>query len=367
MPQLNTNIFNTRRDYHDRSLFLGERPGLFDTVNKHHPKIWSLYKEMKNNDWDENEFDYSSCNIEFKNCERNDYEMMIRTLGWQWETDSVASNSIISIMSPFISSSELTAAWTRVTDNEVTHAATYSEIVRNSFDNPREVLDQILSVSESLKRLTVVTDVMGRVHQVSHEYAAGLRENNQDTYNHAFLFTAALLMMERIQFMASFAVTFTICDTGLFQPIGKAVQKIAQDELEVHVELDKAILRNELQTPRGQVAYRQLRPQLQVLADEIVASELVWIRDGLFSDGRQLVGMTPDLLSKWMLYNARDVYDFLSLDSTYPMPEKNPLLFMNNWLNISKNQPAPQEEQIGQYRVNIMRRTDDNVIFDADF
>ena len=48
--------------------------------------------------------------------------------------------------------------------------------------------------------------------------------------------TIILLFLERLQFMASFAVTFTICSTGLFQSIGTAVQKICQDELEIHAE-----------------------------------------------------------------------------------------------------------------------------------
>jgi ribonucleoside-diphosphate reductase beta chain len=52
----------------------------------------------------------------------------------------------------------------------------------------------------------------------------------------------AMLLLERIQFMASFAITFTIAKTGLFQAIGQAVKKIAQDELEVHVEFRKQVI-----------------------------------------------------------------------------------------------------------------------------
>src|SRR5690625_4478005 len=103
----------------------------------------------KSLDWDENEFDYSSCNADFKKANRSTYDMMIKTLAWQWEADSVASRAIAPVLAPFITSSELWAAWQRISDNEVIHAATYSEIVRNSFDDPSVIIDEILRVEEA--------------------------------------------------------------------------------------------------------------------------------------------------------------------------------------------------------------------------
>lgn len=366
MTQPDSKIFNTNRNYISQNLFLGDDFGLFDTVNKQHPEIWSLYKGLKQLDWDENEFDYSSCNNDFKTCDPSTYEMMIRTLAFQWEADSIASRSIIGVVAPFITSTELSAAWTLVSANEGIHAGAYSEIVRNSFDNPHEVLDNILEVKESIVRLGTVTRLMADVYKVAHEYALGIRQNDQETYNYAFLFPAIMYLLERIQFMASFAVTFTICDTGRFMPIGKAVQKIAQDELEIHVELDKAIMINELKTPRGRIAYQAMNPIIEEALNEVVQAELDWV-DYLFSEGRQLVGMTAGLLKKWVLYNAKEVYEFFGFASPYDLPSTNPLPFMNTWLNISKTQPAPQEEDVAAYKVNIIKRTDDHKEYDIDF
>ena len=76
-------VFNyAKTDYQKPLLLLGQRPGLFDTVNRHYPEIWALYKAQKSLDWDENEFDYSSCNADFKSCSRSTYDMMIKTLAW---------------------------------------------------------------------------------------------------------------------------------------------------------------------------------------------------------------------------------------------------------------------------------------------
>lgn len=365
---MTANVFNyDKTDYERPQLLMGQKQGLFDTVNKHYPEIWKLYKAQKSLDWDENEFDYGSCNAEFKSCSKSTYDMMIKTLAWQWEADSVASRAIAPVLAPFITSSELWAAWQRISDNEVVHAATYSEIVRNSFDNPAVILNEILAVEQAHARLHRVAKAFGEGYEASHLYAVGQLPNNQDTYNKVFMTIMALLCMERIQFMASFAVTFAICDTGLFQPIGKAIQKIAQDELEIHVELDKAVLSHEMTTERGKAAYAALKDDIKALIREVVDSELAWI-DYLFSEGRELVGMNADRLAAWTLYCAKDVYNALRLeDDRYEFPKNNPLKFMEKWLNISKTQASPQEQDIAAYKVGVMRRTDEDVIFDTDF
>lgn len=362
---LPSSIFNMdKADYENTPLFLGEEPGLFDTVNKQYPKIWKLYKEMKSLDWDENEFDYSSCNADFRTCSPDTYEAMIMTLAWQWESDSIASRSIASVVSPFISSSELWAAWQRVSDNEVVHAATYSEIVRNSFDDPSTILNEVLRVKQSHGRLKTVSKALEMIYKRAHQYALGLVPNDQETYNMAFLFPVTMLLLERIPFMSSFAVTFSICDTGLFQPIGKAVQKIAQDELEVHVQLDKAVLEIEMQTDRGKRAFKELHPLITEMWKEITFGELSWNKH-LFSGNRQLVGVTNPLLDNWSLFNAGEPRDILKITDTdgLDIPEKNPLKFMERWLDISNTQPSPQEQDNAQYRVGLLTRDDEGEDF----
>lgn len=362
-------VFNTDKtpDQYRQSapLFFGKDPGLFDTVNKHYPKIWSLYKTMKSLDWSEDEFDYSQCRLDFANCPKPVYDMMIRTLAWQWEADSMASRSIAPVLAPFITDSSLWAAWQRISDNEVVHAATYSEIVRMSFDDPEKVLADILAVKESLVRLDSVKKIFDDLYTASHKYALG-KMKADEAYDFLFMGVVALLLLERVQFTASFGITFTICGTNIFQSIGKAVQKIAQDELEVHVELDKEVLRVELATERGRKAYERLKPRIKALCDEVTQSELDWT-EYMFSEGRELVGATVSSVKGWVLFNARDVYSFLDIESDFKFPKTNPMPHVEDWINISKSQAAPQEQDNNQYKVGVIIRDDDNADFAVDF
>ncbi|QVD49312.1 ribonucleotide reductase of class Ia (aerobic), beta subunit [Xanthomonas phage vB_XciM_LucasX] len=367
LPQ---NIFNTAKsDYAgtvDQSLFLGEDPGLFDTVHRNFPKIWELYKTMKSLDWDELEFDFSSCNLEFKTASKAVAQCMIRTLAWQWEADSVAANTLLVVMAPFISAPELQAAYGRITDNEVLHASTYSEIVRSSFDDPNTVLNEVLQVKEAMQRLRTVAEVLSKAKRISSELSLGLRsKDDPEVYDAILMAEVAFLVLERIQFMASFAVTFAIGETGLFMPIAKAVQKICQDEYEIHVQTHKEVLLHELRLPRGKEAFGRLRPLIKKLIDEVTLSELTWTEYAL--DGNPLVGLTAAKLKEWVLFSAKDVYEFFAIGAEFTFPKANPLPYMERWMDMSKTQASPQEQQNGQYKVNVIQRTDEGKVFQVDW
>ncbi len=360
------NLNKTQEQYSDTGLFFSGKPGLFDTVNKKYPKIWALYKEMKSLDWDESEVDYSRCNADFKNCPRSVSDMMIRTLAWQWEADSIASRAIAPVLAPFISSSELWAAWQRISDNEVIHAAAYSEIVRMSFDNPSEVLADVLSIQESVVRLEIVAKSFEDLYVVSHKYALDLIKVDQKVYNVLYKGIIALLLLERIQFMSSFAITFTIADSGWFQPIGAIVKKIAQDELEIHCELDKAVLEIEHKTTMGLLAREQTKADVLKMFNEVVEGEFAFV-DYLFSEGRSLIGTNADIIKQWVLFNAKDVAYFLDLHTEHKFPKTNPMPHLEMWLNMNKQQAAPQEQDVVAYKVGVIVDDAGNSAIDVDF
>lgn len=100
-----------------KSLFLGRKIGLIENLRNEFPKIWDLYKQLKNLDWDENEMDISSCRQQFKTCPPEVANLMVKTLAWQYEADSSASH-IGALMMPFINNTEMTCYLTELSKNE---------------------------------------------------------------------------------------------------------------------------------------------------------------------------------------------------------------------------------------------------------
>lgn len=223
------------------------------------------------------------------------------------------------------------------------HAACYSEIVRCSFERPTEVFGRILNTVESFQRLDALTKVLQEAYEVSHKYALKM-VSEEEAYDATLLFYVALYCLERIQFIASFAVTFAFGEVGMFVPIAKAIQKICQDELEVHAELDRLVLKKELATERGRESFERNKTRIHSIVNEMLKSEIDWA-NFLGSDGRELPGMTTDKLQQFAIFHAQPVYDTLGLTSPYERITKNPLPFTEDWMNINSIQASPQEEK----------------------
>ena len=268
-----------------------------------------------------------------------------------------------------------------VTGNCV-HALTYSEIVRNSFKNPNVILDEILAVQEAQGRMYAVANVMDTAYHTSYAYALGQRENDESTYNDMFMFLVALYFLERIQFMASFSITFAICKTGWFQPIGHAVKKIAQDEFEIHAQYGQGVLRALMATPRGRKAYEQCKPKMIELFTEVLTIETEWI-EYMFSEGRSLPGVNAKKIVDWTLFNANAARTFLGFKDSeltefadnftaltgdvLVWPTTNPLPYMEEYMDISASQSSPQEEKSkSDYQVNLMDSREEDDEFDFD-
>lgn len=377
-------FFNTDRKYGvETDMFLCQPAGLLDSIHRVDTTIFDIYKSVKKLDWDENEYPYGNCKNEFLNRPKHIVRKMIETIAFQWHTDSGLS-SISGLISLFNPQPDVWLAYQRVSDQEGLHGLTYAEIVRLSFPNPEEVLKDILNKVEPFQRLAIVGNTFGKIREVGLKYQLNLielakgtefkdintgfqtmEEYEQHVYDHAFLLVYALYLVERIQFMSSFAVTFAIGEEKMFTPIVQAVRRICQDEWEMHVLLDVEVLRRMLASPRGKDSYRRLRPLMNEMLDEVCMSELKWGKH-LFSDGEDLDKLNERKLRDWVCYSGTMAAKLFSLDCSLKEINENPLPYMENSLTISKVQQSNQEETNGQYMMNLIRHDDQDVIFHID-
>lgn len=361
-------VFNTEKtaeQYAGNPLFLNPPPALVDTVNQNYPTIWALYQEMRSMDWNENEFDFSNCAQDFISAPADISSMMVDTIAWQWEADSVASRAPTVIIAPFSPATEVWAAEQRITDNEQVHANTYSEIVRNGMNNPREVISNIIENAEAVRRLGVVAGELEKIAEYSREVAyMGIVNCDEDELRKAILkFYFIMLCLERVQFMASFAITFTICKAGYFQEIGQAVKKIAQDELEIHCQYRKEILNILLKSPDYSKLFNEMRSELRAILIEVIESEIYWTREFMFKD-RQLIGATADTVVQWVLFSAKDLDHTYGLECEYNWPSENPMKHLEDWLSPNILQTAPQEQTVTNYRLNVVDNDVKDEVFD---
>lgn len=358
-------IFNANKtDYHDTPLLLGQDNGLFDTINKRHKVFEDLFNRMAVYDWRETEFTFQDCNYQFRTCSKYEYDLMITTIAWQWEADTAAARSMIRILSTYITSPALWKLMVEITKNEIVHASTYSRMVELSFDHPDEIITDVVSKLEALRRMERIAGVMSHALNVAIKIETGqIARSSTEAYDAIMMLWCALLCMERIQFVASFAVTFGKGNAGKFVQFSNAVSKICTDELEVHAETDFAVLEIEFGTERG-IGFLQRRGgDILALVDDVRQSELNWI-DHIAANGADKdPDLTIDGLRTEVDLNSEPVYRFFGFKKELPYLTGRRLPYMETMIKIDQVQGAAQEERKGNYMVGGVTTNDEGVDF----
>lgn len=362
-------IFNANKsDYEATPLFLGEKMGLNDTVNVPYPQLQQLYAELQVKDWKHNEFDFTPCRKDFDTCAPNVYKAMFNTIASQWEADSIAAHKLVPLVAPFVSSTTLWDLYQRIGDNEGIHARTYSEMLRTCFVNPNAVIKEILAIQESMYRFKEVAGIFKETYDMGLKLQTGeVTRDDPAAYDAIFMFVCAMYCMERIQFMSSFAITFGMAEANMFVQFAKAVQKICADENEVHAPFGQAILDIELGTERGLMAFTRLRPRIEKIVMEVIASEFHFT-DVTITPETELPGITNDVIKGWVIHCAKPVFkDFgMRMPKEYEeyaaMP---PLKYMGDWMKLDKIQPSPMEERHGGYLIGGIISDEDTGVYDT--
>lgn len=363
-------VFNTERDYtpESKSIFLQGGFGLLDSIHRPHQELFDLYKKQKRLDWDENEFNLEACQAEFLSRPKHMSDKMLNTIAWQWEGDSVAAHSVAPVAAPFISDDDAWLAYQRISDNEALHALSYSEIVKLGLGgDTSENMFEILKNQASLRRLEVVAATMAKAKKVGAKLTLGMISREDDeAIDAAMLFVSTMLGLERLQFMQSFAVTFAMGELGAFMPIVETVQKIATDEWTVHVPVGKYVITNERQVHRSNQSLQRIRPTVERLFDDIIKSELEWNSQFLHADGKEMTGVTPKMLEDWLYFGVTDLYNLYGWNNPHREVYHNPLPYMDDWLNINKNQGSPQEKKGGNYLLGGVVKAREDAVFEID-
>lgn len=376
MEDMKQTIFNTAKtaeEYGTKKLFgVGEMP-LLDTVHSHYPKIKALYHEMCALKWSENEIDFSQCLIDFEQAPKDMSEMMLKTLAWQWHNDSIAAQAPTTIIAPFEPCTEVWETEVEITSNELTHGLTYSEIVRMGFKDPSKVLEDILKDQEVYERSATIGKYLRQVQLFSTTYAylkitGGELPSDYEIKKHLIIYYFIMLCLERIKFMASFAITFTIVKSGYFIPIGSAVMKICQDEGDVHAEFRKEMLKELTSDELGKQVFEELKPLLTTILEEIVDEDITWTKEFIFENGnKSLVGTNADIVSQMVLFFAKDVVNSYKLSTKYSFPKTHPMPHLIEFMDLSKTQMAPMEQDIVSYVTQVIDMTDKDQTFNYNF
>ena len=354
-------VFNQHNTGHKNGypLFLGEDLGIIDTINVQYPQLEELYQLQVSQIWNENEIDLTQDRMDMLNVPEGTKELMVQTIMFQTAADSIAARSIIESLGKHITNSEMLNLATLWSFFEVIHARTYSHIIKQTFAEPNDMIEQLYDDVDVMNRLKGIKDTFDNMEHIHSYDSSSLSEHTMQCIILETL--TALFALEAIAFMSSFAVTFAITETGVFQGIGQLVKLICRDEV-LHTRMSFEIFKILMNDPDWEDAFIDTEGSRTGILDSVVAQELQWGKS-LFTGDRKVIGLNEELLGEYVLYMSKPIYDFCGLPFKYSdiaaVPAVNPLPYMESYIDSSKVQAAAQEIQLTNYNIGVI--ADDNL------
>ena len=111
-------------------------------------------------------------------------------------------------------------------------------------------------------------------------------------------------------------------------------------------------MQTEFATERGKRFLAEYKDEIKALLDSVRDAEYKWA-SYLFSEGRKVVNLNEPLMLEYVDYEFKPIYELMELEAPRNI-KKNPLKYMERWMDLNKVQNANQETDQANYFLNII-------------
>lgn len=318
------------------TMFLGESLALQRFDRFKYPVFFDLFNKQMAQFWRPEETNLSLDRVQFPTLEAYEQRIFTKNLLFQTMLDTVVARGV-PIFTKYVSLPELELCMNTWGFFENIHSYSYSYIVKNSYPNPGVILDQALEDSEILKRADSVTKAYEELDNAK-----------LDIKEKIYLSLMSVNILEAIRFYVSFACAFCFSHNKKMEGNGSIIKLIRRDEA-IHLTITQEIL-NILRTDESEgfvdIAKR-MEPEVLCMFENAVQEEKEW-SSYLFSQG-SLMGLNEAIMCQYIEWLADNRLHNLGFKKQYN--SKNPINWLEPFMNSDKVQVAPQETQIPSYRI----------------
>jgi ribonucleoside-diphosphate reductase beta chain len=347
---------HTKTDYLNRKMFLDPAGPVtiqrFEEVK--YKKIADFEATARGFFWQPEEISLSKDANDFKDASDAVKHIFTSNLLRQTALDSLQGRGPSQIFTPVISLPELEALvynWTFYETN--IHSKSYSHIIRNIYNVPKEVFNTIHDTAEIVGMASSVGKYYDLLHQVNCQ-----KEINPDSVQEKdhiraiWLALNASYALEAFRFMVSFATSLAMVENKIFIGNGNIISLILQDEL-----LHKgwtAFLINQVvkEDPRFVEARDTCQAEVYQMYMDVIREEKEWATY-LFKLG-PVIGLNANILRDFVDYTALDALKQIGIKYQASAPKSTPIPWFNKHTDTSKKQTALQENESTNYVIGVM-------------
>jgi ribonucleoside-diphosphate reductase beta chain len=345
----------TKTDYLNRKMFLDPAGPVtiqrFEEVK--YKKIADFETTARGFFWVPEEISLTKDAVDFKESSETVRHIFTSNLLRQTALDSLQGRGPSQIFTPVVSLPELEALvynWTFFETN--IHSRSYSHIIRNIYNVPKEVFNTIHDTEEIVAMASSVGKYYEKLHQINCAKEAGVHVDEKDHVRAIYLALHASYALEAFRFMVSFATSLAMVENKIFIGNGNIISLILQDEL-LHKGWTAYLISQVVKEDArfAQVA-EECKAEVYALYMDVIREEKAWA-DYLFKFG-PVIGLNAQILKDFVDYTAAAALKDIGIKYLEPAPKSTPIPWFNKHVDTSKKQTALQENESTNYVIGIM-------------
>ena len=323
--------------------------------------------------WRPDEIDLAKDRADYQSLSDSEKHIFISNLKYQILLDSVQGRAPSLALAPVSSLPELETWINTWNFSETIHAQSYTHIIRNIVTDPGVIFDTIVVNEEILKRADSISryyDDLIKYTELYNLFGEGThRLNGEDVVvdlkclkKKLYLCLVCVNILEGIRFYVSFACSFAFAERKLMVGNAKVISLVCRDEA-LHLTGTQHIInllsRGVDDQDFARIA-KECTKEVEILFEEAAQQEKDWA-DYLFKDG-SMIGLNREILHRYIEYITNERAKAISVRLPFEVT-KNPIPWINQWLQSDNVQVAPQELEITSYLVGQI----DSNILETDF
>jgi ribonucleoside-diphosphate reductase beta chain len=354
MSKLQYNL-TQKTDYLKRKMFLD--PAGPVTIQRFeefkYPKIADFENTARGFFWVPEEISLTKDANDFKESSDAVKHIFTSNLLRQTALDSLQGRGPTQVFTPVCSLPEVEALmynWGFFETN--IHSKSYSHIIRNIYNVPKEVFNTIHDTQEIIDMASSIGTYYDKLHVINCRKELGEKIDEMEHIKAIYLALHASYALEAFRFMVSFATSLAMVENKIFIGNGNIISLILHDEL-----LHKgwtAYLINQVvkEDPRFAQAARGCEAEVIQIYKDVIREEKEWA-DYLFKLG-PVIGLNTNILKDFVDYTAADALKQIGIKYWNPAPKTTPIPWFNKHSDTSKKQTALQENESTNYVIGVM-------------
>lgn len=356
--------FNQREfDTFSQPMFFGETVNVARYDQQKFPIFEKLIEKQLSFFWRPEEVDLTRDRKDFIALPDHEQHIFLSNLKYQTLLDSIQGRSPNVALLPLVSLPELETWIETWAFSETIHSRSYTHIMRNVLTEPGKVFDDIVHNPAIVERATSVTRYYDALIEATQRYqvqtdewqaSADGKKALRELKRKLYLTLASVNVLEAIRFYVSFACSFAFAERSKMEGNAKIIRLIARDEA-LHLTGTQHMLnlmaRGHDDPDMADIAEEERDTVRQIFIDA-AQQEKEWAAY-LFKDG-SMIGLNTDILSQYVQHITDQRLAGIDLEPAFGSP-KNPLPWMDAWLQSDQVQVAPQETEISTYLVGALQ------------